>query len=167
VALEADVCPRNPPLDYACTADGAKALVCKAGHFSLWRNCRGPDQCQIADARNLRCDTTLGEPGDPCAQHGTYSCAVDHQAMLVCDGNALAFASSCRGPAGCRVERDAHKVDCDDSVALEGDPCDQPRRIACSADHKAELVCEASRYAKKRDCRRSDCRLAEAELFCD
>jgi hypothetical protein len=167
IAQGGDRCPRNPPLDYACSADHATALVCDGGRFTLWRDCRGPDKCQIVDGRNLHCDTTLGAPGDPCAQQGTYSCSVDRTAMLSCDGNVLALASSCRGPDGCRIQRDARKVDCDDSVALEGDPCDQPKRIACAVDHKSELVCAASKYAKKRDCRRSDCKLDGNELFCD
>jgi len=167
VAVEGDPCPRNPPLDYACTSDRTKALVCKTGRFSMWRHCRGPDKCQIVDGRNLQCDTTLGAPGDPCAQQGTYSCAVDRKAMLVCDGAKLSVASSCRGPGACAVQRDARKVDCDDSVALEGDPCDQPKRIACAVDAKAELVCTAGTFTKKRDCRRTDCRLDGNELFCE
>lgn len=87
--------------------------------------------------------------------------------MLSCDGSTLAAASSCRGPAGCVIERESNRVDCDDAVAIEGDPCDQPRRIACSVDRKAELVCDANRYARKRGCSRTDCRLEGTELFCD
>ncbi len=87
--------------------------------------------------------------------------------MLVCDGTTLVPASSCRGADGCHIERGARTVACDDSVALEGDPCDQPKRIACSIDRKSELVCSASRYARKRDCRRTDCKLDGNELFCD
>src|SRR5579862_9739547 len=34
IAEDGDLCPKNPPLDYACTTDGAKALVCKGGRFS-------------------------------------------------------------------------------------------------------------------------------------
>ena len=170
VAAEDDACPKGPPLDYACTADGARALACAEGRFKLWRACRGPDGCRVIDGRNIQCDTSLGLPGDPCAQKGTYACAADHVAMLVCDGAALAPASSCRGPEGCRVERDSHRIDCDDAVAVEGDPCEQARRITCSADHKTELVCTAGQYTKKRECRRTDCRLGGAEhseLFCD
>ncbi|HXN33637.1 MAG TPA: hypothetical protein VN894_17330 [Polyangiaceae bacterium] len=167
IAADGDSCPRNPPLDYACTADRSEALICKEGRFALWRSCRGPDRCEMVDGRTLHCDTTLGAPGDPCAQRGTYSCSVDQKAMLVCDGSTLVPASSCRGSEGCHIQRGARKVDCDDSVALEGDPCDQSKRIACSIDRKSELVCSAGKYAKKRDCRRSDCKLDGNELFCD
>jgi hypothetical protein len=88
--------------------------------------------------------------------------------MLLCNGSVLAAASSCRGAGGCRVERDSRKVECDDGVALEGDPCDQPKRIACAMDGKSELVCgDGARYVKKRDCSRTDCRITGNELFCD
>ncbi len=173
VGAEADPCPRGPPVDYACTADGARALACDDGRFGLWRACRGPDGCRVVDGKNIGCDTTLGQPGDPCGQTGTYACSVDRKTMLACDGAALVAASSCSGPAGCQIQRETHHVDCDDSVAVEGDPCDQAKRITCSADHKSELVCTGGRYAKKRDCRRTDCRLEgtehaeHSELFCD
>jgi hypothetical protein len=174
LAAVADPCPRDPARDYACAADHAKALVCKEGRFGLWRECRGPDGCRILDGRNLRCDTTLGEPGDPCERPGTFACSADRRTMLVCDGSVLLPASSCRGPEGCRIEQGNHKVDCDDSLALEGDPCDQPKRIACAVDRKAELACEVAspsgagkHYVKKRECQRSDCRVDATELFCD
>jgi hypothetical protein len=167
VASNGDPCPRNPPLDYACAPDRARALVCKEGRYELWRACRGPEGCQVEGGRNVRCDTTLGEVGDPCAQQGTYACSTDQKAMLLCDGSALAAASSCRGPNGCRIQRDSHKVECDDALAQEGDPCDQPKRIACSEDRKSELSCQNSRYVKKRDCRHTDCHLEGSDLFCE
>jgi len=167
VAATGDACPRNPPLDYACTADGAQALVCKEGRFGVWRACRGPDACKVEGGRHVKCDTTLGEPGDPCAQQGTYACSVDGKTMLTCDGSVFVAATSCRGPGACHVEPETRKVQCDDALALEGDPCDQPKRIACAADKKSELVCESGKYVRKRDCKRSDCRLEGSELFCD
>lgn len=167
IAAEGDRCPRTPPLDYACTADRGRALVCEDGGFDVWRDCRGPEGCLVVDGRNIRCDTSLGQPGNRCAQSGAYACSVDGVMMLICDGSSLGPASSCRGPDGCRTQRDTHKVDCDDSLAVEGDPCDQPKRIACTTDRKAELACTAGKFTKKRDCRRSDCRLEGNELFCE
>jgi hypothetical protein len=167
-----DPCPRNPPVDYACTKDARAALVCKDGRFLLWRYCRGKDGCSIAAGRHLNCDTTLGEPGDTCEAAGTYSCSTAQDQMMVCDGKTLAVASSCRGPLGCHFDRDAHKVDCDDTVAREGDLCDRRNRITCSPDGQTELVCEsgdagASIYTKKRECRRSPCRIENTDLYCD
>jgi hypothetical protein len=172
IAAAGDACPRDPPVDYACTPDRAQALVCDAGRFVLWRWCRGPDRCQIEGGRNVRCDTTLGEPSDPCGQAWTYSCSADRALVLACDGASLQAASSCRGPGGCSVERESRKVQCDDAVATEGDACDQPKRIACSVDGKAELTCVSDggargTYQRKRDCRRTACHLDGNELFCD
>jgi len=90
--------------------------------------------------------------------------------MLLCDGHVLGVTSSCRGPSGCRFDRQTHKVDCDDRLATEGDPCDQPNRITCSVDRKLELACDPGgehRYVKKRECRRTECRIEENDLFCD
>jgi len=166
VAMLGEPCPKAAT-DYACSIDRSTALVCREGTFAPWRNCRGPDGCALTDGHTIQCDTSLGEQGDPCVQPGTYACSADHSAMLVCDGTVLVPSSSCRGPGGCVAQRTTHKVDCDDSVASEGDPCDQPRRIACSVDRKAELGCTQGTYTKKRECRRSECRIEGSELFCE
>jgi hypothetical protein len=166
-AAEGDSCPPEPPVDYACSTNGARALVCKDGHFAVWRQCRGAEGCELVDDGKLRCDTTLGEPGDPCVALGTYACSVDRSAKLLCDAGLLVPASSCRGPRGCSFERATYKVDCDDTLALEGDRCEVPKRITCSADGALELVCDARRYTKKRACRRTACRVDSDKLFCD
>jgi hypothetical protein len=167
IAAEGDSCSREPPADYSCSADGARALVCKDGHFVVWRQCRGADGCEVVSDGQLRCDTTLGEPGDPCVAVGTYACSVDRKAKLGCDAGFLVPASSCRGPKGCSFERATYKVACDDTLAFEGDPCELPNRITCGVDGGLELVCDAHRYAKKRACRRSACRVDVDKLFCD
>ncbi len=167
VAAEGDACPKSPPLDYACTPDRARALECDGGRFGLWRNCRGPEGCKVKGGRNIECDTTLALPGDPCGQAGTVSCSLDRRALLVCAGGTLTAATSCRGPRGCRAERDAHRVDCDDSLATEGDPCDKEGRIACAVDRGSELGCTNGKYERRRECRRSECRLEGTELYCD
>lgn len=172
LAAADDPCPRNPPLDYACATDLKSALVCKDGRFSLWRRCRGPEGCSVIEGRNVHCDTSLGEPGDPCEHMATFACSVDGQMMLECDGKTLVPASSCRGPRACFFEKgepgaEPHKIDCDDGLAVEGDPCTQPRRITCALDHQAELVCDGHTFVKKRECHRSECRIEGTDLHCD
>jgi hypothetical protein len=172
IAAEGDVCPRSPPLDYACATNHADALACRDGHFDLWRHCRGPQGCRVLDGRNVHCDTSLGEPGDPCERAGTFACSVDGQTMLACDGRTLAPASSCRGPKACffapgEPGAEPHSIDCDDEVAREGDPCTQAKRITCAVDRKAELACDGHQYRTKRECKRVDCRIDGTELFCD
>ena len=177
LAALGDPCPRSPPPDYACavgrgaaaneTVGTRDALVCKDGQFALWRHCRGAEGCAIVGDRRVSCDTTLAEAADPCEKTGSYACTTDGGAMLQCGGETMAVVSSCRGPDGCRFDRDSHKVDCDDGLALEGDPCDWPDRIACALDRKSEMVCKANRYVRKRECRRTDCRVDGSALFCD
>jgi hypothetical protein len=172
LAAPGDPCPRSPPLDYACSTDLKSALACKDGRFSLWRRCRGPEGCSVVDGRNVHCDTSLGEADDPCEHMATFACSVDGQTMLECDGKTLVPASTCRGPKACFFEKgepgaEPHKIDCDDGLALEGDPCTQPRRITCAVDRKAELVCDGHTFGKKRECRRTDCRVDGTELHCD
>ncbi|MGD0675563.1 MAG: hypothetical protein ABSC94_09105 [Polyangiaceae bacterium] len=167
VANAGDRCAPGVAPAYACALDRANALTCRDGSFVLWRHCRGPNACTITEPRHVDCDTTLGEPTDPCEKENSYACSVDRKAMLRCNAGALVVASSCRGPGGCAFDRLGHKVDCDDAAALQGDPCDRPGRIACGVDGKSELVCEGRTYVKRRDCRRSDCRVDGAELFCD
>ncbi|MGH7270154.1 MAG: hypothetical protein ACREJ3_06950, partial [Polyangiaceae bacterium] len=173
-----DACPRNPPVDYACSLDHTRALMCTGGRFDLWRACRGPAGCQLVGGRNVDCDTSAGEAGDPCGKQGAYACSVDRTTMLVCRGSALASSSSCRGPAGCRVDSAARQIACDDTIARLGDPCDEPDRITCALDHQSELVCAQGEgpepretnqesYVKKRDCKRHGCRVDRSELFCD
>jgi hypothetical protein len=169
IAAPGDSCGRALPADFACSSDGAHALACQDGRFDLWRDCRGEKGCSIAADRHLECDTTLGEVGDPCGNTSAYACSVDRHAMLLCDGHSLVSTSSCRGPSGCRFDRQLRKIDCDDSVAAEGDPCEEPNRVACGMDKKIELVCETSahKYVKKRECRRTECRVEDRELYCD
>jgi hypothetical protein len=172
LAAVGDACPRSPPLDYACAADRGSALVCKEGRFALWRHCRGPQGCEVVDGRDIHCDTSLAAAGDPCELASTFSCSVDGATMLECKGRTLEPASSCRGPKACHFERgepgsEPHKVECDDGLAAEGDPCTRARRITCGLDGKQELVCDGHRFTKKRDCVHSDCRIDGTELSCD
>ena len=95
-AARDDACARNPPFVYACSTDSTEALVCREGRFALWRACRGPDGCKV-DGRDVHCDTSLGDPGDPCAQQGSYACSTNGKAMLRCDGAALRWPRPAAG----------------------------------------------------------------------
>jgi hypothetical protein len=178
IAAEGDACLDGPAADYACTRDHARALVCSGGHFNVWRQCRGEHACAIDANRHLDCDTTLGAAGDPCEKQGAYACSIERDVMLQCRGMSLVASSSCRGPEGCRFDRERHRVDCDDGTAREGDPCEVRDRVACAVGGKYELVCESRAsegdadigtltYAKKRECRRTDCRVDGNDLYCD
>src|SRR5271163_3753374 len=109
IASIADPCPLDSLSDYACTADRAEALVCDGARFRIWRNCRGARHCEVAPDSTLRCDTTLGQAGDPCETKGAYACSLDRLSMLACDGRQLFAAAACRGPDACAFDADSHK----------------------------------------------------------
>jgi len=164
---QGDPCPAGPPVTYACSADRSFALVCRDSRFDVWRRCRGSGACSVLGEEHLHCDTTVGEVGDPCERQGAFACSLDRLAMLECEGRAMVVASTCRGSLGCRFNEQGHTVDCADEVALEGDACNDPNRITCSVDGKSELVCSGRAYARKRECRRTDCRIDGNALYCD
>ena len=168
VALENDPCPAqvHDGDTFACAPDGATALVCRGGKFVRWRACRGPKGCSTA-ARELACDITISEPGDPCSTAGAFACSVDAKRMLQCDGQTLKTKTTCGGHDGCRLEAGGHRVECDDSIATEGDVCDTDGALACSADKSSELVCVEMRYARKRGCKRAGgCAVKGGQVLC-
>ena len=151
--------------NYACGIDHRSALVCRDGHFALWRYCKAANGCQLLNDK-IDCDNTLGDPGDPCGTTGSFVCNLEHSALLMCRDERLALVSTCRGPKGCYLLAD-RKNHCDDSEALMGDPCDTQGEVACSMDRKTELVCRDGAYVKKYDCKRKDgCEIRDGQLLC-
>jgi hypothetical protein len=155
LAAEGDACMSASSENYACSVDNKSGLVCKDGKFVLWRACKGPQGC-VVRADRIECDNTYADPGDPCGTAGSFACSVDKKLALVCKEGKYFVDSACRGPEACRVGTQARKLECDDSVANEGDPCDTEREVTCSEDHKSELVCTNLKWTKKLDCTRKD-----------
>jgi len=57
----------------------------------------------------------------------------------------------CRGMHGCRKQFD--KIECDDTLANLGDPCDTEGDISCSVDKTALLTCKGSKMTHTKNCR--------------
>ncbi len=114
------------------------------------------------------------------------SCKPSERGSIVCSSKASALqcrdakwiSIACRGSRGCvaRVQQDpqgpAQIADCDESVAVEGQPClppadDADREHACSLEKDRTLVCQDGRWALGRRCRGArGCRL-EGLQKCD
>lgn len=154
-ASEGDACMSPANENYACSLDRAVGLVCKDGKFVRWRACKGPHSCVVHPDR-IECDNTYADVGDPCGSAGSYACSADKKLALVCKNGKYEADGSCRGPDECRVGAQAHKLECDESVAEMGDPCATDDEVTCSVDKKSELVCKAHVFVKKRDCTRKD-----------
>jgi len=150
-----DNCMSYVDEDYACSTDRSKALVCKEGKFQLWGNCRGPKACQIR-SNTVDCDRTLQEADDPCTIPNNYACSVDQKFMLICHDGRMVADNSCRGPKGCVHNEHEHRVDCDDTIALEGDPCSDQDEVCCSQDGKSRLICKNHKYVVEKPCRRRE-----------
>jgi len=161
-----DPCPGGART-FACTEDRMSALACEAGRFERWRECRGPRHCSATNETGVECDTSFGETGDPCAQTDVEACSVDRSALLRCNGKSFEVASMCRGSDGCTIDRQNHSVMCDDRSAVDRDPCDRPKRVACSLDGGAELVCESGKYRAKRSCRYTSCSVDGDRVVCE
>lgn len=155
-ANEGDACMSPSAEGRACSTDHARALVCRAARWQPWRACKGPRACAVVDER-VECDATIAEAGDACAAPSAVACVPDGSALLACAGERMAPSRPCRGERGCYADTDSLTIECDDSVAREGDGC-RAGASACSVDRTSELACESGRFVRARACtRRGGC----------
>jgi hypothetical protein len=155
LASVGDGCVVSTNENYSCGTDHKSEVVCKDGKFVLNRACKGPGGCAIK-ANLIDCDNTIADMGDPCTT-GTYGCSTDHNTLLRCVSDKFANDNSCRGPKQCIIKVEGAKkvADCDDSVANEGDPCDEPNEPTCATDGKSELKCIGAKFTHSANCKTS------------
>lgn len=116
----------------------------------------------------LVCVLLLGacklKPGAKCTGAGLPSCS-DPGTALVCT-NGVVTAQACRGPKACTST--AQQVQCDNSLSLAGDTCDQPGDVACAVDHKSALECQNGKFAVAETCRGARaCGVEGDKISCD
>lgn len=152
----------------ATCLDPHTELECQAGKFVAGA-CRGPRGCLVSSGVQT-CDISANVPGDPCStdDEGVAQCASDKKSRLVCKGGRYAL-ERCRGPQGCTES--GEKVDCDATLAEEGDECassDDTPFYACSVDKGKSLVCRGGKLVVDEYCRGpSGCDASGAEVKCD
>jgi hypothetical protein len=139
-----DRCSRDEEGAAACV-DPKRLLTCRQGKFETVA-CHGPKGC-LVEYGHATCDATLGDAGEACRENGKKACALDGSRVLECRENVLVPLYACRGERRCSVA--SGRLDCDVSVALEGDACDVrlEGHIACAMDRKRTLICKNSRFA--------------------
>ena len=151
VAQEKDGCdPRTSGL--ACTMDKKSEMRCRGNTFVVASTCRGPSGCTF-EGTDLKCDTDIADPKDPCEDDNGLACAVGAKALLRCKKESYVVEGSCRGPGGCTTERG--KIRCDDRQAEIGDTCRAEGIFACAFDGKALLICHDQKFKLDRACKRS------------
>jgi hypothetical protein len=144
-AREGDHCVASDDPAHACTADLNTELACVDGVFVRWKECRGEKKCRSSFA-GVACDDSVALEGDPCHAAGT-TCSVDRKSALQCtdmlNGHWRTLAA-CGGLRGCRPGAQEAYVDCDQSMANLGAPCNLTGGArACTPDGKTMLYCGA------------------------
>jgi hypothetical protein len=87
-------CDRTTALDNeACKQDGTAAcdvgkknvMVCQGGHYKTQLHCAGPIGCELPGNYSVRCDKSIVDIGEACAEDGAISCSPDGK-QVKCDG---------------------------------------------------------------------------------
>lgn len=140
-------------------ADEKTLVACRRGRYARVP-CRGPGGCEQA-GNNTRCDATIAEVGEPCAEDDKKACGTDGRHVLACEGGRMTPKYECRGENGCKVAE--RKVNCDLSIARLGDACDKlvEGTFACTEDARAIVRCEGGKFVADEKCKGPERCLAE------
>jgi hypothetical protein len=167
VADENDVC--NLANDFVCTADKKGMLECQKNRWSFVQSCLGERGC-VMEQKKVTCDNSIANVGDACREEDDYACAPDMKAAVVCRAGKFETASPCKGDKGCRVTGDkatGFKVECDDSIANVGDPCEREGHYACAPDERSIVRCKDKRFVQDDKCRgKEKCQVRGEQVGC-
>jgi hypothetical protein len=168
VADDKDVC--NVIDDHLCSADKKSMLECaKNRRWTFVQNCLGTRGCTL-DQKKVTCDNSLANLNDDCTEEDDYACATDGKNALVCHNKKFGVASSCKGPKGCHVGGDksqGFKVECDDSIASVGEPCEKEGHYSCAPDEKSIVKCVNKKYTQDDRCKgRDKCQVKGDQVGC-
>jgi hypothetical protein len=152
VAEDKDVC--NLVNDYVCSGDKKGMLECTKNHWSFVQSCLGDRGC-VMEAKKVTCDNSIANTSDACREEDDYACSPDKKNALVCRSGKFTVASNCKGKNACRVTGDksaGFKVECDDSIANFGDPCDKEGHFSCAPDEKQIVKCVGKKFVGDDKC---------------
>ena len=155
IASAGDLCTVED--EYGCTADKGRALVCRAGKYDRYLECRGKGKCTQL-GQQVQCDTSVAEKGDACKTQGQVACTSSGKEMVICRDGKFDAYRFCRGQNGCSNESTTPA--CDESISLEGDPCGIPGQVVCSVDKTYELVCMGGTFTQSIPCRKTGCQVS-------
>lgn len=170
VAKEGETC--NLASNFVCTADKKAMLECVKNKWAPSQTCMGERGCSIAD-KKITCDNSIANLDDKCPPEDDgidYACTPDKKAALVCRKGKFVMASPCKGSKACRVSGDkssGFKVECDDSVANVGDPCEKEGHYACAPDERSIVRCKDKKFAQDDKCKpKEKCTLRDNQVGC-
>jgi hypothetical protein len=167
VAEEKDVC--NLADDHVCTGDKRGMLQCSKNKWVLVQSCLGERSC-VMEKKRITCDNSVANLGDNCREEEDYACSPDKKAALACRGGKFVQASLCKGPKACRVsgnKEQGYKVECDDSVAVAGDPCEKEEHFSCTSDERTILKCRSKKFEVEDRCKpKEKCQIRGGQVGC-
>lgn len=167
VADDKELC--NLPDDFVCTPDKKGMLQCVKHRWTFVQACLGERGCAL-EAKRVTCDNSIAQVGDVCREEEDYACSGDKKAALVCRSNKFVQVNLCKGPKGCRITGDktaGYKVECDDSIAAQGDACEKEEHYSCSADEKVILKCKGKKFEVEEKCRpKEKCQIRGGQVGC-
>jgi hypothetical protein len=157
------------PGTFTCS-DPSTALLCQTGTL-ITMPCRGPNGC-TGTGPGSQCDDDFGQTGEPCltgSNGENYACGTDQKSELVCTAGKWTLASTCKGPAACKIT--GLMVQCDDNFADVGDPCQSnasDANYSCTPDKKTIVVCQQNKFAEWEGCRGpKGCHIEGNNVYCD
>jgi hypothetical protein len=130
------------------------------------QSCLGERNC-VMEQKKVTCDNSIANTGDACREEDDYACSPDKKVAVVCRSGKFTVASNCKGKNGCRVTGDKNtgfKVECDDSIANIGDPCDKEGHFACAPDEKQIVKCVGKKFAADDKCKKQEKCAVKGEL---
>jgi len=167
LADDKDVC--NLTDDYVCTGDKKGMLQCTKNHWSLVQACLGDRGCSM-EKKKVTCDNSIAKEGDSCREEDDYACSIDKKSALKCQKGLFVQSSLCKGPKGCKIGGDAKtgfKVECDDSIANQGDACEKEDHFSCASDARAILKCKNKRFDIEDKCKTKEkCEIRGGQVGC-
>lgn len=131
--------------------DEKSLLACRKGKY-VSVACRGAHGC-AEQGQHAECDATVAESAEPCAAEGKKACSADGKRVLQCAQGQMETRYQCRGERACVVTQG--KIDCDVSIARNGDACDMQFEgtYACTEDALAIVRCVNGRFEPDETCK--------------
>jgi len=135
----------------AVCVDEKSMLACRKGKYTTVA-CRGAHGCS-EEGHHAECDATIAESGEPCAAEGKKACSADGKRVLQCAQGQMETRYQCRGERACSVAQG--KIDCDVSIARNGDACDTQFEgtYACTEDALSIVRCVNGRFEPDETCK--------------
>lgn len=153
VADDKDAC--NLSGNFVCTSDKKAMLECAKNRWSFVQSCLGSRGC-VMDQKKVTCDNSVASAGDACREEDDHACSADQKTALVCRSGKFVLASNCKGKNGCKIGGDKNtgfKVECDDSLANVGDPCEKEGQYSCAPDERSIVKCVSKKFSQDDRCK--------------